>query len=122
VQYADGPGRPDSGEAGGGIGALGAHNADIRRGPSNASSAYSTNARSDGSEDGHIAHSPPGNQYLDDGNPYYNDIHNPQGPYGDHTYGAAPPVIRDVQARRNTRIENAGIYPQQGNAGIAQNF
>jgi hypothetical protein len=119
TQHPDGPGRPDSGDVADVVGGLGAHDGDIHRGPSNASSAYSHNARSDGSDDGHIA--PPGNQYYDDGNPYYNDIHHQPGPYGDPGYGGAP-VIRDVQARRNTRIENAGVYPQQGNAGIAQNF
>jgi hypothetical protein len=31
------------------------------------------------------------------------------------------PVIRDVQARRNTRIENPSHFPQQS-AGISQNF
>lgn len=118
--YPEGPGRPDSGDVGGVVAGLGAHNGDIQRGPSNASSAYSHNARSDGSDDGPIA--PPGTQYYDEGNPYYNDIQHQQGPYGDPAYGSAAPVIRDVQARRNTRIENAGVYPQQGNAGIAQNF
>jgi hypothetical protein len=33
----------------------------------------------------------------------------------------AQPVIRDVQARRNTRIENPSHFPQQS-AGISQNF
>jgi hypothetical protein len=35
-----------------------------------------------------------------------------------------PPVIRDVTARRNTRIETptSAHFPQQGNSGIAQNF
>lgn len=60
-------------------------------------------------------------QYYDD--PYYTDgaAQNGGGPFVDNSYGA-PPVIRDVQARRNTRIESPSVFPQQGNAGIAQNF
>ena len=92
------------------------------RGPSNASSAYS-NARAD-SDDG--APPPPGvpapgGYYHEDG-PYYNDAAPQHGPYGDGSYGGEQPVIRDVQARRNTRIERAPTFPQQGNSGIAQNF
>jgi hypothetical protein len=127
VQYSDGQGRPESGDVdavaalGNGPAALNNRNADIHRGPSNASSTYSAANHSEGSEDGHLAGSAPGAQYYDDGNPYYSDIHG-QSPYGDRPYGGAPPVIRDVQARRNTRIENPSIFPQQGNAGIAQNF
>ncbi|KAL1983565.1 hypothetical protein VTN96DRAFT_10225 [Rasamsonia emersonii] len=126
VQYSDGQGRPESGDAdalaalGTGPAASNNRTTDIHRGPSNASSTYSAGNHSEGSEDGHMASSPPGAHYYDEGNPYYNDIHG-QGPY-DHGYGGAPPVIRDVQARRNTRIENPTIFPQQGNAGIAQNF
>lgn len=130
MQYNDGPVRPDSGELGamGGAGAGAAAaaaasgaNGDIRRGASNASSAYSAGMHSEGSDDAHMGNSGQ-HQYYDEGNPYYNDIHNPQTPYGDPGYGMGAPVIRDVQARRNTRIENPGVYPQQGNAGIAQNF
>ena len=113
------------------IGALGAapiamsnrQDRDIHRGPSNASSAYSGGHRSDTSGDVGIAtSSPPTNQYYNEG--MYYDENTPQhGPYGDGTYGgAAQPVIRDVQARRNTRIENPSVFPPQGNAGIAQNF
>ncbi|RPB28531.1 hypothetical protein L211DRAFT_833506 [Terfezia boudieri ATCC MYA-4762] len=45
-------------------------------------------------------------------NMYYDDTSNP------------PPVIRDVQARRNTRIETptSAHFPQQGSSGIAQNL
>jgi len=58
------------------------------------------------------------NQY-DTGNPYA----------ADSQYGSPPgrsempaqPIIRDVQARRNTRIENPAHFPQQS-AGISQNF
>ncbi|KAL1965151.1 hypothetical protein VTN77DRAFT_6064 [Rasamsonia byssochlamydoides] len=125
VQYSDGQGRPESGDAdaiaalGSGPAASNNRNGDIRRGPSNASSTYSAH-HSEGSEEGHMASSPPGAHYYDDINPYYNDIH-AQSPY-DNPYGGTPPVIRDVPARRNTRIENPSIFPQQGNAGIAQNF
>lgn len=136
MQYSDGPMRPDSGEVGGAMGAAGvagataaaggaagagAYNGDIRRGASNASSAYSAGVHSEGSDDAHMG-GPGPNQYYDDGNPYYHDIHNSQPGYNDAAYGMGQPVIRDVQARRNTRIENPGVYAQQGNAGIAQNF
>lgn len=125
VQYSDGQGRPESGDAdaiaalGTGPAASNNRNTDIHRGPSNASSTYSVGNHSDGSDDAHMASSPPGAHYYDEGNPYYSDIHG-QGPYDG--YGGAPPVIRDVQARRNTRIESPAVFPQQGNAGIAQNF
>lgn len=112
------------------IGALGAAPAvlgnrqdkDIHRGPSNASSAYSGGRRSDTSGEVPMPGAAPGPQQYKDG--IYYDDHLPQhGPYGDGSYGGtAQPVIRDVQARRNTRIENPSVFPQQGNAGIAQNF
>jgi len=91
---------------------------DINRGPSNASSSYSAANRSDGS--GEI---PPAGVY-------YNNQYDTGNPYGPDTqYGSPPgraevsgqPVIRDVQARRNTRIENPSHFPQQS-AGISQNF
>ncbi|KLJ05381.1 hypothetical protein EMPG_11140 [Blastomyces silverae] len=119
--------RPISGDYSGldpvAAGMLG-HNAnsrDIHRGPSNASSAYSNANRSDISDDIPMPGVAPGTaQYYDD--PYYTDgAGQPGGPFVDNPYGA-PPVIRDVQARRNTRIENPSVFPQQGNAGIAQNF
>ncbi|PGG98324.1 hypothetical protein GX51_06886 [Blastomyces parvus] len=93
----------------------------IHRGPSNASSAYSNANRSDISDDIPMPGVAPGTaQYYDD--PYYTEgAGQPGGPFVDNSYGA-PPVIRDVQARRNTRIENPSVFPQQGNAGIAQNF
>ena len=111
------------------IGALGAapvassnrQDRDINRGPSNASSAYSAGQRSDGSGEAGVPSSAPGPQYYneamlgDEGNPQ-------QGPYGEGNYGSGQPVIRDVQARRNTRIEKPSVFPQQGNAGISQNF
>lgn len=96
---------------------------DIHRGPSNASSSYSAANRSDVSGDGSVpgvAHSTTSGGLsegaLEDA-PFRT-----HGPY-DVPYGGAPPVIRDVQARRNTRIENPTVYPPPpGNAGIAQNF
>lgn len=95
---------------------------DIRRGPSNASSAYSAGNRSDASEDIPLPGVPPAQYYEE--STYYNDAPPQQGPYADsYTYsGGMQPVIRDVQARRNTRIESPSVFPQQGNAGIAQNF
>jgi hypothetical protein len=115
--------RPDSGEIEP-IGVLGAapvaannRTGDIHRGPSNASSAYSAANRSEASEESHMSAAHPSGGYYGE-NPYYGDI-NTHGAYGDESY---QPVIRDVQARRNTRIENPGVYPRQGNAGIAQNF
>ncbi|OCK81743.1 hypothetical protein K432DRAFT_350443 [Lepidopterella palustris CBS 459.81] len=105
------------------IGALGAapvagqNRSDIHRGPSNASSSYSAGNRSDNSGDIPLPMSNPQDYYNEAG--YYQP-----GPYaGDGAYGVGQqPVIRDVQARRNTRIENPSVFPQQGNSGIAQNF
>lgn len=104
--YGEGPGRPDSGEVGV-IGAVGAHDPGIQRGPSNASSGYSQGDQSDLTDDGH--------QYYYGQDPYVD-------PYGDGGYDGHPPVIRDVQARRNTRIESPGVCPPPANSGIAQNF
>lgn len=122
VQYSDGV-RPDSGEVEP-VGVLGAapvaannRNGDINRGPSNASSAYSAANRSEASEESHMSAAHPSGGYYGD-NPYYGDANQP-GAYADDGY---QPVIRDVQARRNTRIENPGVFARQGNAGIAQNF
>ena len=111
------------------IGALGAAPAasgnrsdkDIKRGTSNASSAYSGAHRSDTSGEGAVPNGAPGQNYYNEGL-YYDDGMPNHGPYGDGSYGGGQPVIRDVQARRNTRIENPAVYPQQGNAGISQNF
>lgn len=106
------------------IGALGAgpvangnrQDREIHRGPSNASSAYSGGHRSETSAE---AGGLPGQQYYKE---YYDDAMPQHGPYGDGTYGGGQPVIRDVPARRNTRIENPSVFPQQGSSGIAQNF
>jgi hypothetical protein len=101
--------------------ASGNRNGDINRGPSNASSQYSAAGRSDGSGD------MPGGF---GGAQYYNNQYDTGNPYSaDTQYGSPPgrsempaqPVIRDVQARRNTRIENPAHFPQQS-AGISQNF
>lgn len=96
----------------------------MKRGPSNASSTYSAANHSDVSDGG----APPGGmassyEAYNANNGFGYSQH---GPYGDGTYGgAAPdsgmPVVRDVSARRNTRIQQPGNY-QQGNSGIAQNF
>ncbi|KAL8718758.1 MAG: hypothetical protein Q9225_004138 [Loekoesia sp. 1 TL-2023] len=83
---------------------------EIHRGPSNASSAYSGGHRSDTSGDGGGA---AGQQYYRE---YYDEAMPQHGPYGDGTYGGGQPVIRDVPARRNTRIENPSVFPQQGSS------
>jgi hypothetical protein len=113
------------GEILGAMGPSAANNrADVRRGPSNASSSYSAAGRSDGSGDGPIGVAYGGN------NQYYDqyDQYGGGNPYTDNAYGGGhpveaggSPVIRDVTARRNTRIENPAHYPQQ-TAGISQNF
>ncbi|KAK3670492.1 hypothetical protein LTR78_009596 [Recurvomyces mirabilis] len=110
------------------LGALGAAplavvNPGIRRGPSNASSAYSAGARSEGSDEP-VPPLPVGQAY--ENNPNANYGYGQHGPYGDGSYGggqdsAGMPIVRDVSARRNTRIQQGGTY-QQGNSGIAQNF
>ena len=112
------------------IGALGAaptsmgnrQDREIHRGPSNASSAYSGANRSENSGEGPLPGTAISPQYYNDGM-YYDESVPQHGTYSDGTYGGVQqPVIRDVQARRNTRIENPAVFPQQGNAGIAQNF
>ncbi|KAI9701481.1 MAG: hypothetical protein M1836_001537 [Candelina mexicana] len=120
--------RPTSGDSET-VGALGAgptsmgNRHDIHRGPSNASSSYSAANRSDNSGEGPLAGGSQGPQYYNNEGAYYEDgAYHQQGPYGDNGYGGGQPVIRDVQARRNTRIEKPTVFPQQGNSGIAQNF
>jgi len=90
----------------------------VQRGPSNASSSYSAGMQTDQSDDALPGHQ---QDYSYDHNysqytPYYGGT----GGYGNET--AAQPVIRDVSARRNTRIESPTTWPSQGNAGISQNF
>lgn len=97
-------------------------NRDINRGPSNASSSYSAANRSDGSGEGPGGYNG-GGQYYDQygsGNPY-NDA-TPYGSPPNRAEVSGQPVIRDVSARRNTRIENPSHYPGQQSAGISQNF
>jgi len=101
---------------------------DMRRGPSNASSSYSAAGRSDGSGEGPIGMAyggaVPNNHYYeqyDNGNPYGDPYVPGPGVQGGPTELGSSPVIRDVTARRNTRIENPAHYPQQ-TAGISQNF
>jgi len=105
-----------------GIGALGGapvagqNQAGVHRGPSNASSSYSAAAHSDSSDNYPLPNHNPQDYY--DNNNYYG-----HSPYDNNGYGGGgQPVIRDVSARRNTRIENPSVFPQQGNSGIAQNF
>lgn len=95
----------------------------VHRGASNASSAYSTGpARSEGSDDNPLPGGAPAAPYYHEDSPYYNDGQGQPGMYGDNSYGGGQPVIRDVQAKRNTRIEKPTVSPQQGSSGIAQNF
>lgn len=111
-----------------GIGALGVVNGavaansannqgGVHRGPSNASSSYSAANRSDNSGEYPGMHNGNPQEYYDQG--YYQS-----NPYATNDPYAAQqqPIIRDVSARRNTRIENPSVFPQQGNSGIAQNF
>ncbi|KAI9924033.1 hypothetical protein AWENTII_003953 [Aspergillus wentii] len=126
IGYSDG--RPTSGETET-IGVLGSapvaatnRTTDIHRGPSNASSAYSAANRSEVSDESHMSTTHNGAPFYED-NPYYHDAQPQYTAYaGDGPYSSNQPVIRDVQARRNTRIESPAVFPRHGNAGIAQNF
>ena len=97
----------------------------LQRGPSNASSRYSAGGGSDTSEPP-VLELPAQNQRyeLPAGNAYSSG-YGQHGPYGDGTYGGAAgagmPVVQNLNARRDTRINPGGAY-QQGNSGIAQNF
>ncbi|ESA43590.1 hypothetical protein NCU01846 [Neurospora crassa OR74A] len=102
--------------------------ANVHRGPSNASSHYSTAARSDESGEAPIGVAYGGRtsyyepQQYGAAKPYNSPEGAYNGPVAPNNFTpAGPPVIRDVVARRNTRIENSGHYPQQ-TAGISQNF
>jgi hypothetical protein len=88
----------------------------IHRGPSNASSAYSGGQRSEASGDGPLPNNMSSPQYYDEGGPYGSP------PAEGGWVSQAQPIIRDVPARRNTRIESPTVFPQQGSAGISQNF
>lgn len=87
----------------------------VQRGPSNASSSYSIANRTDGDS-------------TDLGHPDYGYDHNysQYTPYQNAGVGgfdnSQQPVVRDVNARRNTRVENPSVWPQQGGASISQNF
>lgn len=112
----------DGGEILGAMGPAAANNrGEVQRGPSNASSSYSAANRSDGSGEAVAPGGAPGQAS------YYNEYAAGNGgPYNDGSYGSVgaaqggQPVIRDVQAKRNTRIEHPSHFPQQG--GISQNF
>jgi len=99
---------------------------DINRGPSNASSAYSNgHALSELSDDVPRGGAP--GPYYHEEVPYniYNEQHPNQGSYDTGFAGrGVQPVIQNVGARRDTRIEKVPTFPQQqqGNSGIAQNF
>lgn len=122
----DGPPHSPEGEILGAMGPTVANNrADVHRGPSNASSSYSAAARSDGSGEGGIGVAYGGGpgyyDHYSSNNPYTDGAHNNRpGPPPSAEFGGQA-VIRDVTARRNTRIENPAHYPQQS-AGISQNF
>jgi hypothetical protein len=106
------------GEILGAMGPAAANNrGDVRRGASNASSSYSATGRSDGSDAGvGVAYSGGGGYYDQYGqSPYETGYGNPGAEM------PAPPVIRDNPARRSTRVETPGHFPQQS-AGISQNF
>lgn len=90
----------------------------MKRGPSNASSSYSAGNHSDTSDPSY------GQAISSDAyQPNSNYSFSQPGPYGDGSYGGGDgmPIVRDVSARRNTRIEQGGGY-QKANSGIAQNF
>lgn len=109
----------------------------LHRGDSVASSRY-TDATHQSEDSG--AHDTLGNDgrrntYVSDGNDYYNDVSNPYAGDYDYDYHEhapeqgyhQPPMIQQVGARRNTRIENPpdthyAQMPRQGTSGIAQNF
>jgi len=117
--------RPESGASV--IGAMtgplaSSNNGGIHRGPSNASSNYSAMSHSDGSDGGMPPTQYDAQYYGADG--YENYSGPPYQQYGDNGGHQPPPLIRDVSARRNTRIETPTNqhFPQQGNSGIAQNF
>lgn len=109
----DGP----EGEILGAMGPSAANNrGDVRRGASNASSSYSATGRSDGSDAGAGMAYSTGAGYYDQYSQTPYDT-----PYGGVNEMPAPPIIRDNPARRSTRVESPGHFPQQS-AGISQNF
>ncbi|CUS06848.1 unnamed protein product [Tuber aestivum] len=100
----------------------------VHRGISNASSNYSAVTHSTQSDTGQPLSHHDAQYYGADavyGDGYYYSGQ-PPNQYPDNAGYSQAPVIRDVQARRNTRIETPTNthFPQQGNtgSGIAQNF
>ncbi|KAI2485678.1 hypothetical protein Ptr902_04618 [Pyrenophora tritici-repentis] len=105
--------------AGGAVAANSAHNqGGVHRGISNASSTYSAAGHSDNSGDYPGMNNSHPQDYYTNQDYYQNPTYGTQDPYA----AQQQPIIRDVSARRNTRIENPSVFPQQGNSGIAQNF
>ncbi|KAL9081932.1 MAG: hypothetical protein Q9159_006894 [Coniocarpon cinnabarinum] len=94
-----------------GAGGAAAEAGAMRRGPSNASSQYSAAGQTDDSED-----------RADHGYETNYSQFTPYRPGATNYEDAAQPVIQDVSARRNTKIENPSTLPQRGNSGIAANF
>lgn len=84
----------------------------VQRGPSNASSTYSMGGGSHHSNDAPIP--------VSSNEQYYSDYYQ-NGPYDNNAY-ANEAVIKDNPARRNTRIERAPTFPNQGSSGVATNF
>lgn len=119
--------RRETMESGDGVGALGAAPAaggrGVQRGPSNASSSYSAGAGSLPSNGGE-APIPVEYGYGDyDASHAYGQGGGYDGGNGyGYGHGQGQPVVRDVQAKRSTRIESPTMRLQQGNSGIAQNF
>jgi len=102
----------DSDTMGTGYGMAGMHSGKgVQRGPSNASSTYSMGGQSHASDNAPIP--------VSSNEQYYSDYYQ-SGPY-DNPY-ANEAVIRDNPARRNTRIERAPTFPNQGSSGVATNF
>lgn len=122
-------------------------NGGVHRGPSNASSSYSAH-HSDSSDNGNMAMNGanrrsnshhynsasngssngggaqdyyPDNGYYQAYNPN-NGNGNANGNGNNANMWDGGPIVQNVAARRNTRIENPARYPPQGNSGIAQNF
>ena len=101
----------------------------VHRGVSNASSNYSAVTRSTQSDMAQpLSHHDAqyyGADTMYEDRFYYSGHPPPHAYAADNPYGpSSPPIIRDVEARRHTRIETPTNthFPQQGNSGIAQNF
>ena len=90
----------------------------VKRGPSNASSTYSAAGQTDDSDDARAPEHTYDTNYSQY-TPYRPGVNGFENAYDD---GGSQPVIRDVSARRNTKIENPSALPTQGSSGIAANF